>query len=157
MDYKYIEQLLERYWDCETTIEEEQILRAFFHQEDVPSNLIQYKPLFVYQKEQKSILLGEEFDKKMLGLIEKPVVKAQKLTIYRRFAPLFKAAAMIAIILTVGVVMKKSVDNNGGLIYVYDQYQGNNIDPQVAYDSKLPVDSINNIVKDQDGSQVENN
>lgn len=79
MDYKYIEQLLERYWDCETTIEEEQILRAFFHQEDVPSNLIQYKPLFVYQKEQKSILLGEEFDKKMLGLIEKPVVKAQKL------------------------------------------------------------------------------
>ncbi len=157
MDYKYIEQLLERYWDCETTIEEEQILRAFFHQEDVPSNLIQYKPLFVYQKEQKSILLGEEFDKKMLGLIEKPVVKAQKLTIYRRFAPLFKAAAMIAIILTVGVVMKKSVDNNGGLIYVYDQYQGNNSDPQVAYDSKLPVDSINNIVKDQEGSQVENN
>ena len=157
MDYKYIEQLLERYWDCETTIEEEQILRAFFHQEDVPSNLIQYKPLFVYQKEQKSILVGEEFDEKMLGLIEKPVVKAQKLTIYRRFAPLFKAAAMIAIILTVGVVMKKSVDNNGGLIYVYDQYQGNNSDPQVAYDSKLPVDSINNIVKDQDGSQVENN
>ena len=30
MDYKYIEQLLERYWNCETSLEEEQILRAFF-------------------------------------------------------------------------------------------------------------------------------
>ena len=30
MDYKYIEQLLERYWQCETTLQEENILRAFF-------------------------------------------------------------------------------------------------------------------------------
>ena len=32
MDYKYIEQLLERYWNCETSAEEEQILRIFFQQ-----------------------------------------------------------------------------------------------------------------------------
>ena len=32
MDYKYIEQLLERYWKCETTLEEEEILRMFFSQ-----------------------------------------------------------------------------------------------------------------------------
>ena len=30
MDYKYIEQLLERYWQCETSVEEESELRAFF-------------------------------------------------------------------------------------------------------------------------------
>ena len=28
MDYKYIEQLLERYWECQTSPEEEQILKA---------------------------------------------------------------------------------------------------------------------------------
>ena len=33
MDYKYIEQLLERYWQCETTPEEENVLRAFFAQD----------------------------------------------------------------------------------------------------------------------------
>ena len=38
MDYKYIEQLLERYWTCETTLEEEQILHTFFLQENLPVN-----------------------------------------------------------------------------------------------------------------------
>ena len=35
MDYKYIEQLIERYWDCETSAEEEQILRMFFSQTEI--------------------------------------------------------------------------------------------------------------------------
>ena len=43
MDYKYIEQLLERYWNCQTALEEERILRSFFSQEDVPAQLLQYK------------------------------------------------------------------------------------------------------------------
>ena len=34
MDYKYIEQLLERYWQCQTSVEEERILRDFFGQEE---------------------------------------------------------------------------------------------------------------------------
>ncbi len=155
MDYKYIEQLLERYWDCETTLEEEQILKTFFRQDDVPSNLIQYKSLFVYQEEEKNRSLNEEFDKKILSLIEKPVVKAQRLTIYKRFAPLFKAAAMIVVVSTIGMVMKSSLDKDGNLIYVYDQYQGSNNDPQVAYDSKLPIDSINKLVKDRDKNLID--
>ena len=35
MDYKYISQLLERYWNVETTLEEEEILKAFFRQDNV--------------------------------------------------------------------------------------------------------------------------
>ena len=46
MDYKYIEQLLERYWDCNTTTQEEQILHAFFSQEDIPESLAQYREVF---------------------------------------------------------------------------------------------------------------
>ena len=34
MDYKNIEQLLERYWECETTPQEERILKAFFSPTD---------------------------------------------------------------------------------------------------------------------------
>ena len=39
MDYKYIEQLLERYWNCETSLEEEAILRMFFSQDDIPAEI----------------------------------------------------------------------------------------------------------------------
>ena len=49
MDCKYIEQLLERYWQCETSLEEEAQLRAFFNGSDVPEHLLRYKDLFVYQ------------------------------------------------------------------------------------------------------------
>ena len=67
MDYKYIEQLLERYWECTTSLEEENILRTFFRQKDVPASLLQYKALFTYEQTQKEEeVLGEEFDRKMM-------------------------------------------------------------------------------------------
>ena len=47
MDYKYIEQLMERYWRGETSLEEEDILRAFFSQDNVPAELLCYRSLFV--------------------------------------------------------------------------------------------------------------
>ena len=53
MDFKYIEQLLERYWQCETSLEEEAQLRTFFTEEDVPEHLSRYKDLFVYQQLQQ--------------------------------------------------------------------------------------------------------
>ena len=53
MDYKYIEQLLERYWNCETSLEEEQILRSFFHQKEIPAHLLRYKAMFAYQEIEK--------------------------------------------------------------------------------------------------------
>ncbi len=157
MDYKYIEQLLERYWNCDTSIEEEQILRSFFNQKDVPSNLIQYKQLFVYQVSEKEVKLDEKFDKKILSMIEKPVVKAERLTLYRRCMPLFKAAAVITVLFSVGAVMQRSMDKeNGNLIYVYDQYKESSTDPQVAYDATLPIDTLNKIVKDTE-NKVKNN
>ena len=61
MDYKDIEQLLERYWQCETSVEEEATLRDFFAKEEVPAHLLRYKNLFVYQQVQQEVGLGEDF------------------------------------------------------------------------------------------------
>ena len=85
MDYKYIEQLLERYWNCETSVEEEQILRIFFQQKELPAHLRRYRSLFTYQEEAAGMKLGDDFDKRVLAEIERPVVKARKLTLYSRF------------------------------------------------------------------------
>ena len=104
MDYKYIEQLLERYWQCETSLEEESELRSFFSEEEVPAHLLRYKDLFVYQAVQQEAGLGEDFDERILAQVEAPVVKAKRLTMVGRFMPLFKAAAVIALILSLGNV-----------------------------------------------------
>ena len=70
MDYKYIEQLLERYWSCETTVEEETLLRDFYKQTNLPENLERYRSLFEFQNEQAELRLGEEFDEKVLSKID---------------------------------------------------------------------------------------
>ena len=112
MDYKYIKQLLERYWSCQTSLEEERILRAFFSQKDVPAELRQYQPLFAYQQlEVNEKHLGADFDSKLLAMIEEeePVkVKARTITITQRLMPLFKAAAVVAIFLTLGNAAQES-------------------------------------------------
>lgn len=108
MDFKYIEQLLERYWQCETSLEEEAQLRAFFAGNDVPEHLLRYKDLFVYQQLQQEEHLGEDFDACVLAKIEAPVVKAKRLTLTARFMPLFKAAAVVAVVLSLGNAMQHS-------------------------------------------------
>lgn len=117
MDYKYIEQLLERYWEATTTPQEEMILRAFFSQNDLPEHLAQYQPLFVYEQtvatEQH---LGDDFDRRMLERIGqrtdeapmKVVVKAQRLTFASRLRPLFRAAAAVAIVAVLGIAAQST-------------------------------------------------
>jgi len=108
MDYKYINQLLERYWKCETTLEEEGILRTFFSQDakDIPADLQRYQSLFQLESHKEG--LDESFDEKMLSMIEgdSKRVKARTISLSERFMPVFKAAAVVAIILTLGNAMQ---------------------------------------------------
>ena len=125
MDYKYIEQLMERYWNAETTLEEESILRTFFSQKDIPAEMEPLRALFA--DEASSQQLGDDFDARMLEMIreeEAPkVVKAREISITRRMMPLFKAAAVIAIILTIGGALQAPWDNSWNTPQDYARYQ----------------------------------
>ena len=109
MDYKYIEQLLEKYFECETSLEEEQILRAFFSQESVPVRLLPYRSLFAEaQGNSREEVLDSTFDRKVLEMIggleekEPQRVKARVVSMQRRLRPLYKAAACVAVVLAIG-------------------------------------------------------
>ena len=107
MDYKYINQLLDRYWKGETSLKEEEILRAFFSQDELPAELKPYQALFSYEMgEAKQETLGDDFDQKMMAMIEdeytKEPNKAKVVSLTERLKPLFKAAAVVAIFLTLG-------------------------------------------------------
>lgn len=155
MDYKYIEQLLECYWNCETSEEEEQILHAFFRQKEIPAHLLRYKSLFAYHESEKEICLGEDFDATILAQVEKPTVKAGKLTMRMRFMPLFRAAAMIAGLLTVGTLMQRSMEGSGEEcgIPMCEGCGDSASDAQVAaYESVYSTDTVPKIAVDETAS-----
>ena len=119
MDYKYIEQLLERYWECQTTLEEEDILRAFFRQEDVPASLLPYRQLFLEEDEMANERLGKDFADRMLRLVgeeslpqersgRSPVCMARRLTVVRRLRPFYRVAGLVALLLSIGNAAQKS-------------------------------------------------
>ena len=146
MDYKYIEQLIERYFACETTLQEEQILRSFFSQEDVPVNLQQYAEIFRYESSLSHECLGDEFDAKMMLLIEKESGMNNKIVSIRsRFAPLFKAAAIIAIVLTIGSAAEQSIGNR----------PDEGIEDVTAINPSIRKDNISAAIKVKDNTQAE--
>ena len=109
MDYKYIEQLIDRYFEAETTLKEEQILKAFFEQseEELPENLRAYRELFTSFEQDE--MLGDDFDERMLQMIEeKPQVKARTISLSERFRPLMRAAAVVAILITLTTALNQS-------------------------------------------------
>ena len=82
----------------------------------------------------------------MLAEIERPVVKARKLTLYSRFMPLFKAAAMMLLLFTLGGVVKHATEEGGasGIVYVHDQFENRQETPQVAYEG----DSVKTLIRE---------
>jgi anti-sigma-K factor RskA len=137
MDYKYIEQLIERYFQCETTLQEEHILCTFFAQDEqeVPEQLRQYQPLFAAM--QPEDVLSEDFDQRILALTEEPhTVKARTISLSQRLRPLFRAAAVVAIVLTLGNAMNITFrqDRTQADDINYAAYKDTYEDPAIAYD-----------------------
>lgn len=70
MDFNKIEQLLERYWEGETSLEEEQELRDFFGRPEVPAKWKSAQVLFLYFNEQRKVDLDGLFDEKVIAQVE---------------------------------------------------------------------------------------
>ena len=80
MDSKKIEQLLEKYWACETSLEEEKALRDFFHQSDVPQHLKESASLFQYFEQQRQqIITDVSFDGQLKRKLEPATAKVRSL------------------------------------------------------------------------------
>jgi hypothetical protein len=91
MNDQEIKQLLERYWACETSLEEEQELIAFFSGNELPEELKVYQPLFALITGQSAI----KAPKKLIRRIPKPLSL--------QFYPVMKMAASVLILLAVGI------------------------------------------------------
>ena len=102
MDYKYIEQLLESYFEAKTSLEEEQILRAFFAQQEIPAHLQEYVEFFREQsfgKNEES--LGKDFDARIMQMVGQQTSEKADVRKFS-FKPLWRAAACVAVVLALG-------------------------------------------------------
>ena len=97
--------LIEKYFDGETSLEEEQRLLEYFNAGKVADELKQYTPFFIYIKREKQNSLAEDFDEKLLQkLEEKPTAKL--LNMRQWMAPALKAAAIGTMLLAAYLFLK---------------------------------------------------
>lgn len=59
MDFNNMEELLKKYWNCETTLEEEKQLREYFGGHNIPEQLKDTAALFRYFEESKKKSLND--------------------------------------------------------------------------------------------------
>lgn len=125
MDSEKIKALLERYWNCETTLEEEQGLRDFFNGNDIPENLQQEAQLFRYLKQQQELKLTDlSFEHALKQKIQPKESKLRSL-----FSTGLKLAAGISVVVASFWLVRQELkeDQPEEVVDTYD-------DPQKAFE-----------------------
>lgn len=103
-DYKYIEELLESYFRAETSLQEEQILNAFFQDENqVPQHLKAYRALFSVEEEMRR----ERAPQTSVESFGRQPARRVNLR------PFYRAAASVAIVLCLGMAASMSMGVTG--------------------------------------------
>ena len=100
MDYKRIEFLLDKFWQCETSPEEEEELRRCFTcGKELPEYLQQFRELFVLQSQERQVCLTEDFDQKILSEIRKRKIRRP---IFKQI--IFRVAGVVILVIMAGSV-----------------------------------------------------
>lgn len=90
-----IKQLVAKYFEGETSLTEEQQLRAYFQQAVVAEELQQYQPLFQYFAAAKQTTLPEQFDARVETALQGPA----KRRFMRRVVQLSSVAASVMLVI----------------------------------------------------------
>jgi len=95
MDYSSIKDLIEKYWNCETSLEEEAQLRAYFSSKEVHKDLKVFAPLFHYFRSESELGISDGFDEKVIHQIQ----KAKRSPKQRYLSISYKVAAAVILLM----------------------------------------------------------
>lgn len=130
MDCPQIKSILEKYWEGETSLEEEGQLRNYFSQEEVAQELKIYQPMFQHFEATQSKKLSANFEDKLLKALkeeDQPVVRRMILPQW------FKVAAMILVCFGMyHFMLNQSPIENKAIVWE-DTYEN----PEEAYEETL--------------------
>ena len=102
MESSFIYKLIDKYWRCETSIEEEIQLQYFFRRKDIPEDLKQFQPLFAFKNSEKMKCLSPQFDEKLNKTIQSSLKQKNRYLTIKIFAPTLKWAVSAFLIITLG-------------------------------------------------------
>jgi len=124
MDCNTIKKILDKYWEGETSLKEEEQLRSYFNSNNVAKELEPFRPLFVYYKEQKTKTSTQSFE----GLKKKPAV-------HRLLPTWLTIAASILVLLVAGTFcyMNQNTTSNSSVLAVDESVKDTYKDPEKAY------------------------
>jgi hypothetical protein len=104
------DELLVRYWACETSLEEEKELREYFSQPGLPEEMSEVAPLFRYfEDERKKHLEDSGFDAQLMKKME-PAGKGKLVILLRNS---MRIAAGIAVLLVAIWLVRSEVRDAG--------------------------------------------
>lgn len=128
MDSKKLEELLQKYWDCESSLEEEEQLRAYFRSNDVPEQWRETAILFRYFDEQNGKSVDPHFETTVVSRI-KSTKQADSGKLVKLFYSSMRIAAGVAVLLAAVYFVRQELrsDNAVALEDTYD-------DPQQAFE-----------------------
>lgn len=101
MNSEKIDRLLEKYWNCETSVQEEKELQAFFSGGDLPEELRQYIPLFSYIRDEQSVTLSDTFTERLRNALEGE--KKERYITIRIFNSFLRYAVSVLLVIGMGV------------------------------------------------------
>lgn len=134
MDSKKLEQLLAKYWECETSLEEEKQLRDFFSSAEVPKEFKSVAELFRhFESNDKTTELGNDFDEKLFNKIKSQDTAKPKGKVIRWISDFAKVAAVLVILVTAGYYLNEQYNNAKDEPYMaeaIDTFE----DPKVAFE-----------------------
>jgi hypothetical protein len=117
MNTREVELLLEKYFEGQTSVAEEQSLKEFFNGGPVPDHLEEYRPLFLYFKEEETIVLDDSFDEKVLARMQEPKVIPMVAVNTRRRYAIGIAASILLLIGVVFALRYEMFNRNGKNLY----------------------------------------
>jgi hypothetical protein len=106
MDSNKMESLLEKYWNCETSLEEEKQLKELFAKGNIPSSMHQTSELFAYFEQQRNKpLVDEDFDSATLKKIKAISPEGRVVNMFNNVAKI--AAGIVVLVAASYLVMKE--------------------------------------------------
>lgn len=127
MDSKQIEQLLEKYWSCETSLEEEQQLRDFFRGNTMPESQKDAAELFRFLDIEKSKSLNENFENHVTKHLRKR--REGKIISMVSFTNIARIAAGIVVVVVATYFIRQEVRKS-----YPKELQDTYTDPQMAFE-----------------------